>query len=113
MSLTIERPTPYVPVCDLDALPVGLGRAFEIAGHEVAIFRNREGKVFASVNQCPHKQGPLADGMLAGDQIVCPFHAFRFHSDTGECDQQGVCEVEIFPVEIRGNQVRIALPVNP
>ena len=45
------------------------------------MFRTRTGKVFAVDGTCPHKGGPLADGMLVGEQVVCPLHAFRFDGD--------------------------------
>ncbi len=93
--LTLNR----VPLCQLDDLPVGLGRAFEVDGKPIAIFRTRAGRIFAVDAFCPHKGGPLADGMLAGDSVVCPYHAFRFDADTGDCDQPGICSIATYPVE--------------
>lgn len=99
-----------VRLCDLDDLPVGLGRPFVVEGRAVAVFRARDGKVFATANACPHKNGPLADGMLVGHQVVCPLHAFRFAAGTGECDQPNVCPVATFPVEVEGAAVFLTLP---
>ena len=45
---------------------------FDVEGHRIAVFRTRAGTVRAVANRCPHKNGPLADGMLAGDAVVCP-----------------------------------------
>jgi nitrite reductase [NAD(P)H] small subunit len=101
----------YATVCELDELPVGLGRAFRVGIHSIAVFRTRSGRVFAFANQCPHKGGPLADGMLAGEQVVCPLHAFRFDSDTGVCDQAGVCPVDTYPVEVTDGFVRVCITV--
>jgi nitrite reductase (NADH) small subunit len=101
----------FATICELDELPTGLGRAFRVGGHSVAVFRTRTGKVLAVANRCPHKGGPLADGMLAGEQVVCPLHAFRFDSDSGECDQPGVCPVDTFPVEVIDGFVRIGVPI--
>ena len=47
--------------------------------------------------------------MLAGDQVVCPFHAFRFDAHTGECDQPGECSIRTYPVEVRNGAVVVAL----
>ena len=96
-----------IRVCALDDLPIGLGRAFEIQGRVVAFFRTRAGGVFAVNNACPHKNGPLVDGMLAGNSVVCPLHAFRFDMTTGECDQPGTCSVRAYAVEVRGTEVYI------
>lgn len=98
-----------VRVCALEELPMGLGRAFEVGGKRLAFFRTRKGGVFAVENRCPHKGGPLADGMLAGDSVVCPLHAFRFELHTGECDQPGTCGVKTFPVEVREGEVFVRM----
>jgi nitrite reductase (NADH) small subunit len=110
MSHVIAPALRFATVCELDELPVGLGRAFRVDGHALAVFRTRTGKVFAVANSCPHKGGPLADGMLAGEQVVCPMHAFRFNPDTGACDQSNVCAVATYPVEVVEGFVRVGLP---
>lgn len=96
---------PRIALCTLDELPVGLGRAFDVGGVPLAVFRMRDGAVFATDGKCPHKGGPLADGMLAGDQVVCPYHSFRFHRDTGACDQPNVCAIRTYPVELADGAV--------
>lgn len=111
MSHALAPALRFATVCELDELPIGLGRAFRVGGHKVAVFRTRAGKVFAVANECPHKGGPLADGMLAGDQVVCPMHSFRFGSDAGECDQAGTCAVATYPVEVTADGlVRVGVP---
>lgn len=89
-----------VPLCTLEELPLGLGRAFEIAGRELAVFRSRDDRVFVVDGVCPHKRGPLADGMLIGEQVVCPLHAYRFHGVSGECDQAGACGIGTYQAEV-------------
>jgi nitrite reductase (NADH) small subunit len=96
-------------LCTIDELPVGLGRAFEVGTKPIAVFRTRTDKVFAVDGICPHKGAPLADGMLAGEQVVCPYHAFRFHSATGQCDQPGVCAIATYPVEVADGQVYVTV----
>jgi nitrite reductase (NADH) small subunit len=108
--MTTTEEIRYAAVCRVDELPVGLGRGFVVGGHAVAVFRTRAGKVFATANKCPHRGGPLADGMLAGDQVVCPMHAFRYDAATGGCDQAGVCSVQTFPVEVADGVVRVGVP---
>jgi nitrite reductase (NADH) small subunit len=100
----------FATVCELEELPVGLGRAFRVGRHSVAVFRTRTGMVFAVASRCPHKGGPLADGMLAGEQVVCPLHSLRFDRETGECDQAGVCAVKTYPVEVVDGFVRVGVP---
>ena len=108
--LKSETPAvPWVRICSLEELPVGLGRAFRVAEQTVALFRTRAGRVFAVDNRCPHKNGPLAEGMLAGDSVVCPLHAFRYEMASGQCDQPGACPVTTYPVEVRGSDVFLTL----
>jgi nitrite reductase (NADH) small subunit len=47
--------------------------------------------------------------MLAGNQVVCPLHAFRFDLATGDCDQPGACPIHVYPTEIRDNWVYLTL----
>jgi nitrite reductase (NADH) small subunit len=101
---------PTVEVCRLDDLPVGLGRPFRVGGRLIAVFHTRAGKVFAVDGTCPHKGGPLADGMIVGDQVVCPYHAFRYDGNTGACDQPGVCALATYPVEVAGGGVFVTVP---
>ncbi len=103
--------TTRVSLCTLDELPHGLGRAFDVGGRALAVFRSRGGQVFAVDGKCPHKSGPLADGMLIGEQIVCPLHAFRFDGTTGACDQESVCGIEAYPTEVRNGEVFVTVPV--
>jgi nitrite reductase [NAD(P)H] small subunit len=98
-----------VPLCGIEELPPGLGRSFEIGDRLIAVFRGRNGNVFAVEGRCPHKGGPLADGMLVGEQVVCPLHAFRFDGMSGECEQSGVCPIETYPAEVHNGAVIVTV----
>jgi nitrite reductase (NADH) small subunit len=108
---TMTALTVTVRVCELDDIATGLGRAFEVGGQSIAVFRGRTGQVFAVSGVCPHKAGPLADGMLIGEQVVCPLHAFRFHATSGECDQMNVCRIETYQAVVRDGAVFVTVPV--
>ena len=101
-KLLLENP---IRLCAADELPLGLGRAFAVEGRTIAVFKTRSGKIFAVDNRCPHKSGPLAEGMLAGDYVVCPLHANRFDMATGQCEQPGVCALKTYPIELRGPEI--------
>lgn len=58
------------------------GRPVQIGGQEVAIF-NLHGRFVTIGNKCPHKGGPLCDGIVSGTTVVCPLHGWRFDLDTG------------------------------
>ncbi len=62
-------------ICRVDDIPVlGARRVQRALGAEVAIFRNAEDKVFALLDRCPHKGGPLSQGIVHGESVTCPLH---------------------------------------
>ena len=92
-------------------VPLLEGKTVTIGGRRVAVFRTADG--FHAIGaSCPHKGGPLADGMLIGEQVVCPLHAFRFDGTSGECDQAHVCAIEAFPAEVRDGTVFVTVPLS-
>ena len=77
------------------AIPEGEGRTFVIGGERVAVFRMRDGRVFAVQGECPHRGGPLADGLTGGSTLVCPLHAWKFDLETGQA-LNGECTLKTF-----------------
>ena len=71
-----------VPIANLADIPQGEGRLIEAAGTHLAVFHTRDG-VFATQPDCPHKQGPLADGLTGTNTVVCPLHDRLFDLRTG------------------------------
>mgnify|MGYP003439658393 CR=1 FL=1 len=62
-------------ICRVDDIPVlGARRVARAKGPEVALFRNAEGEVFALLDRCPHKGGPLSQGIVFGESVACPLH---------------------------------------
>jgi nitrite reductase (NADH) small subunit len=59
------------PVGDI---PVGQGRAYVVEGRQIAVFRLRDRSLRALDAVCPHRGGPLADGLTDADVVVCPLH---------------------------------------
>jgi nitrite reductase [NAD(P)H] small subunit len=67
----------------VEEIPVGEGRAFAVDGTEVAVYRLRDGSLRALAAVCPHKGGPLADGLMDGRVVVCPLHGYTYDLSTG------------------------------
>jgi nitrite reductase (NADH) small subunit len=86
----------------LSAIPPGEGRNVEILGRKIAIFHTRAGTVFAVQAECPHKGGPLADGLVGGTTLICPLHAWKFDLTTGHA-LFGDCGIKTFPVRVDEN----------
>ena len=81
-------------------IPLGEGRNFVVGGVEVAVFHTRRG-VYATQAECPHRQGPLADGLVGGTTVVCPFHAWKFDLASGEA-LMGQCGIRTYPIRLNG-----------
>ncbi|WP_341685151.1 nitrite reductase small subunit NirD [Limnohabitans sp.] len=70
-------------ICRVDDIPVlGARRVARDQGLDVAVFRNEEDEVFALLDRCPHKGGPLSQGIVFGQQVACPLHNWTI----GLCD---------------------------
>ncbi len=65
----------WKPICLVTDIPVlGARRVVRSQGTAVAVFRNAEDKVFALLDRCPHKGGPLSQGIVFGESVACPLH---------------------------------------
>ncbi|MBI4309117.1 MAG: nitrite reductase (NAD(P)H) small subunit [Candidatus Omnitrophica bacterium] len=75
----------------VEAIALGHGMCFVVVGKEIAVFRSRAGKLFAVSNRCPHRQGPLVDGVIDDAQVICPLHGHKFDLTTGHGSETGEC----------------------
>ncbi|MEU7875120.1 Rieske (2Fe-2S) protein [Dactylosporangium sp. NPDC049140] len=83
----------------LTDIPVGEGRAYDVDGAVVAVFRLRDGTVRAVSAVCPHAGGPLADGLTDLRQVVCPLHQHAFDLTTG-CSTTGQPSLTVYPAAV-------------
>ena len=71
-------------ICRIDDIPVlGARRVARPVGVDVAVFRNSENQVFALLDRCPHKGGPLSQGIVFGTSVACPLHNWAIGLDDG------------------------------
>lgn len=100
MSITATERFELGPV---DAIPHGEGRNFRLPdGREIAVFRARSGELFATQARCPHKGGPLADGLMGAGKVVCPFHGYAFDLTSGEPVMNSCPALTTYAVEMDG-----------
>jgi nitrite reductase (NADH) small subunit len=78
-------------------IPLGEGRNFVVEDQLVAVFRPRTGGVYATAAHCPHRQGPLADGLVGAHHVICPLHEWQFDLRTGET-LNGTCAIRTYPI---------------
>lgn len=99
--LTLEKTetNKEVSLGPVTQIPSGEGRVFPVNGLEIAVFHTRSGGVYAVQAECPHRNGPLADGLVGGTTVMCPFHSRKFDLTTG-IGLQGDCNLQTYPVRL-------------
>ena len=96
-------------VCRLDEIPQLGARVVETAGVDIAVFRTGDDAVFAVEDQCPHKGGPLSQGIVFGHSVTCPLHGWVVGLDSGEaCAPDQGCTRRL-PVRVDAGEVMLAL----
>ena len=102
----------WMRIAHVDSIPLREGRAVHIAGHDIAVF-NLGNRFLAVENKCPHRGGPLADGIVSGGNVVCPLHAWKVDLASGELTNQPVppqC-VKTFPVRVENGVISLEIAV--
>lgn len=98
----------WIEICRIDDIPVlGARRVRRPAGTDVAIFRNDSDRIFALLDRCPHKGGPLSQGIVFGEHVACPLHNWAISLVDGEARAPDVgCAVR-FAVRVDGDVVSL------
>jgi nitrite reductase (NADH) small subunit len=98
---TVSTDEGWIRVGALDDIPALGARVVSSAHGNIAVFRNAENEVFALLDKCPHKGGPLSQGIVFGRHVACPLHNWSIGLDDGQavapdvgCAQRFVTKVE-------------------
>ena len=95
-------------VCKLADIPVlGARRYRRDDGKVIALFRNAEDRVFALEDKCPHKGGPLSQGIVFGESVACPLHNWCVQLNDGCAVAPDEGRVARFPVKVVGEVVEL------
>jgi nitrite reductase (NADH) small subunit len=101
----------WVKLCALNEAPAPnqvLETGIRDHEHDIAIcLANLNGQLSALDNWCPHRQGPLGQGWIEGDAVICPWHSWAFNARTGLADYPENEKVATFPLRIEGDEVFI------
>jgi nitrite reductase (NADH) small subunit len=100
----------WIDVGALSEIPMRGARTIKMGAEreEIAIFHTSGGKVHALVNRCPHKHGPLSQGIVHGDAVACPLHNWRISLSTGEALGEDRGCVPTIPVRVDAGRVLIS-----
>ena len=86
--------------------PAGEAREFTY-GEKMVCVANVNGTISAMDNVCLHRGGPLGQGIIDGDKIICPWHGWQFNAATGEAIHNPAAKVKVYPIKVEGNDVMI------
>ncbi|WP_349741836.1 nitrite reductase small subunit NirD [Roseateles cavernae] len=93
-------------ICAVTDIPVlGSRRVQRAQGPQVALFRTADDQVYALLDRCPHKAGPLSQGIVFGKAVACPLHNWTIALDTGCAREPDEGSTPRFSVRIEGGQV--------
>ena len=118
MSLLFPDPEPVLDTCPawvdvgaVDDVPVHGARRVETMIGDVAVFKTGDGALYALLDRCPHKQGPISAGIVHGHAVACPLHNWNIDLLTGEpmgADAGKGCTPTV-PLEVSDGRIRLAL----
>lgn len=94
----------------IDAIPVRGARVLHLDGQRIAVFRTSDGKIFALRDACPHRGGPLSQGIVHGGCVTCPLHDWVIDLATGKAT--GPDEGSTRTYQVRLEQGRILLDID-
>ncbi|UUX97635.1 nitrite reductase small subunit NirD [Aquabacterium sp. J223] len=95
-------------ICRVEDIPVlGARRVARPRGMAVAVFRNAEDKVFALLDRCPHRGGPLSQGIVFGESVACPLHNWSIGLDSGCAAAPDEGCTPRFAVKVEAGQVML------
>jgi nitrite reductase/ring-hydroxylating ferredoxin subunit len=98
----------FVKVASLPELPPGSARSVEVKGKTIALF-NVQGTVYATDNTCLHQGGPLGEGELQGEVVICPWHQWEYNVRTGEMMEDSSIRLGTYPVQVEGDAIKVAV----
>jgi len=99
----------WLDVGALTDIPARGGRVVRTPRGCIAVFRAADDAVFALDDRCPHKGGPLSQGIVSGDSVTCPLHGWNLQLDSGQACAPDVGCARTYPVQVRDGEVWLSL----
>ncbi|MCW3481322.1 nitrite reductase small subunit NirD [Neisseriaceae bacterium JH1-16] len=107
MNMPTEKP--WLRVCAVDDIPLLGSRVITRDAGNIAVFRTAADTVFALLDRCPHKAGPLSQGIVHGETVTCPLHSWNIDLTSGEAKAPDVGCARRFPVKVENGEVFLVL----
>lgn len=97
----------WIDIGHIDDIPLRGARLVKTALGCVGLYRTGEAEVFAASNTCPHKGGPLSEGIVHGRSVTCPLHNWVFSLETGEAQGADEGRIDTYPVRVDAGRIML------
>lgn len=99
----------WTKIAPLEEIPRLGSRVVRSAKGDIAVFRTADDKVFALHDECPHKKGPLSQGIVYGEKVSCPLHAWQISLVDGKAQEPDEGQTACFAVKVEDGTVYLEL----
>ena len=103
------RASAWVRVCRLEDIPPLGARVVRREAGDIAVFRNAGNEVFALADRCPHKGGPLSQGIVHGNKVACPLHGWNIQLTDGCAVAPDEGCAATFPARVEGGEIFVKI----
>jgi nitrite reductase (NADH) small subunit len=107
--MTAYTPHDWIDVGAVEDVPLRGARVVHTASGDIAVFRTGEGKIFALRDRCPHKNGPLSQGIVHDDGVTCPLHNWVIDLATGQARGADVGCTGVIAVRTERGRIHLGL----
>jgi nitrite reductase (NADH) small subunit len=112
MSDIMKQPMEFwFDVGPIDVIPVRGARTVKTPRRDIAIFRTANDEIFALENRCPHKGGPLSEGIVHGRKVACPLHNWVINLEDGEATGADKGCARSFPVKVENGRIYLDMSI--
>lgn len=99
----------WIEIGSLAEIPRLGARVVRTRMGDIAVFRTAEDEIFALRDKCPHRGGPLSQGIVHGKRVACPLHDWKIHLDSGEAVAPDEGCAASYPVRLQGDRIMLSL----
>lgn len=109
MSATEDFENMWINVGEIDDIPKLGARIVKAEDGDIAVFRTADDKIFALRDKCPHKGGPLSQGIVHGNRVSCPLHDWKINLETGIAVEPDEGCAARYEIKLDGNMILLSL----
>jgi nitrite reductase (NADH) small subunit len=95
----------WIDIGHIEDIPLRGARLVKTHVGCIAVFRTADAEVFAATNSCPHKGGPLSEGIVHGQSVTCPLHNWVFDLNTGQAQGADEGQITTYPARLEGRRI--------